>query len=125
MIHNNFNHHTMASMSRYSLKSIPIIYLVLVTLLALGPIGCVDLDFDHPPAGGIDPNYPVNTTIADLKSRHVVGKNEEITDDVTLSALVISDDATGNFFKQLIIEDATGGIEMRIEMVDIHNLYPV
>jgi hypothetical protein len=88
-------------------------------------MACVDLDFDQPPAGGLDPNLPVNTTIADLKARHHLGQYEQITDDVILGAVVISDDATGNFYKQLVIQDATGGIELRIEMVDIHNVYPV
>ncbi|MGB3081186.1 MAG: DUF5689 domain-containing protein, partial [Saprospiraceae bacterium] len=91
----------------------------------MSPMACVDLDFDQPPAGGIDPNIPVTTTIAELKSRHVLGKNEEITDDVVLGALVISDDATGNFFKQLVIEDATGGIEIRVDVTGLGLIYPV
>lgn len=89
------------------------------------PVACVDKDFDQPPAGGQDPNLPVNTTIAELKSRHVLGQHEEITDDVILAALVVSDDEEGNFFKQLVIADASGGIEIRIEMTDLHNAYPV
>lgn len=89
------------------------------------PMSCVDLEFDEPPAGGEDPNLPVNITIAELKSRHTLEQYEEITDDVTFQGLVISNDAAGNFFKQLVIQDATGGIEMRIEMTDLNNLYPV
>jgi hypothetical protein len=85
----------------------------------------VDLDFDEPPAGGNDPNLPVNITIAELKSRHTLDAYEAITDDVTFEGLVVSDDAEGNFFKQLVIQDATGGIEMRIEMTDLNNIYPV
>lgn len=89
------------------------------------PVSCVDLDFDEPPPGGEDPNLPVNITIAELKSRHTLEQYEEITDDVTFQGLVISNDAAGNFFKQLVIQDATGGIEMRIDMNDLNNLYPV
>lgn len=112
-------------MFRNNIGSFPFSFLLVMALFIISPMACVDLDFDQPPAGGIDPNIPVTTTIAELKSRHVFGEFEEITDDVVLGALVISDDATGNFFKQLIIEDATGGIEIRVEMSDIHNLYPV
>ncbi len=89
------------------------------------PSACVDKDFDQPPAGGLDPNLSVNITIAELKSRHTIGQYEQITDDLTLQGLVISDDQEGNFFKQLIIQDETGGIEMRIEMTDLNNIYPV
>ncbi len=97
----------------------------LFALVLFMPIACVDTDFDQPPAGGEDPNLPVNITIAELKSRHVIGEYEEITDDVTFQGLVVSDDREGNFFKQLIVQDETGGIELRIEITDLYNVYPV
>lgn len=105
-----------------------LIFKISAALLGLAliiPMACVDLEFDQPPAGGEDPNLPVNITIAELKSRHTIGEYEEITDDVTFQGLVVSDDKEGNFFKQLIIQDETGGIEMRIEMTDLNNVYPV
>ena len=101
------------------------LFFPLFAILLLLPASCVDLEYDQPPAGGEDPNLPVNITIAELKSRHSLGQFEEIADDATLAGLVVSDDTEGNFFKQLVIQDATGGIEMRIEMSDLHNVYPV
>jgi hypothetical protein len=101
------------------------LFIPLFAILLLIPASCVDLEYDQPPAGGEDPNLPVNITIAELKSRHTLDQYEEITDDATLAGLVVSDDTEGNFFKQLVIQDATGGIEMRIEMSDLHNVYPV
>lgn len=101
------------------------LFIPLFAILLLIPSSCVDLEYDQPPAGGEDPNLPVNITIAELKSRHTLGQYEQITDDATLAGLVVSDDTEENFFKQLVIQDATGGIEMRIEMSDLHNVYPV
>lgn len=98
---------------------------LIVMFLFLAPMACVDLEYDAPPPGGLDPNLPVNLTIAELKERHVPGQYERITDDVIIAGLVISNDEAGNFFKQLVIADETGGIEMRIEMTDMHNVYPV
>ncbi len=98
---------------------------VLIVFALILPTACVDLEFDEPPAGGEDPNLTVNITIAELKARHTIDQYEEITDDVTFQGLVVSDDREGNFFKQLIIQDASGGIEMRIEMTDLNNVYPV
>ncbi|MEP6647451.1 MAG: DUF5689 domain-containing protein [Saprospiraceae bacterium] len=121
----SFLSHNLITMFKGKLHSLPFTFLLLVTLISISPMACVDLDFDTPPAGGSDPNLPVTTTIAELKARHVLGKYEQITDDITLAAIVISDDATGNFYKQLEIQDATGGIELRIEMTNIRNLYPV
>jgi hypothetical protein len=86
---------------------------------------CVDQDFDAPPAGGFDPNLATNATIADLKALHVPGDYVEITDDLVIDALVISSDEAGNFFKQLVIQDETGGIEIRIDVANLHNEFPV
>ena len=86
---------------------------------------CADLDYDTPPPGGFDPNYTTNATIAQLKSLHTLGQYEEITDDLLLSALVVSNDEAGNFFKQLVVQDSTGGIEIRIDVTDLHAFYPV
>ena len=120
-----YNPHKLTQMLRRDLLSFPLHLLMLMALIVLSPIGCVDLEYDQPPAGGGDPNLSVNTTIAELKAMHVLDEYEQITTDAVLSAIVISDDEAGNFFKQLVIADATGGIEMRIEMTDIHNVYPV
>ncbi len=97
----------------------------LLASLFLFMVACVDKDFDTPPAGGDDPNLPVNTTIAEIKARHNLDQYEQITDEVILGAVVISNDEAGNFFKQLVIQDASGGIEMRVDISDLHNLYPV
>lgn len=86
---------------------------------------CVDQDFDAPPAGGFDPNLTTNATIADLKALHVPGDYVEITEDLVIDALVISSDEAGNFFKQLVIQDETGGIEIRIDVANLHNEFPV
>lgn len=111
-------------MSKVSnLFSVKVFFLSL--FLSAGFSACVDQDFDQPPAGGFDPNIPVTTTIAALKALHTLGQYEQITDDLTFAGLVVSNDAAGNFFKQLVIQDETGGIEMRIEMTDMNNVYPV
>lgn len=98
---------------------------LLVCVLAMFQFSCVDLDFDTPPGVGQDPGVVVNTSIAELKAMHTLGSFEEITDDLIFAGTVISNDEAGNFFKQLVLQDSTGGIELRIELTDLHNLYPV
>lgn len=98
---------------------------VLVGLFLLLPTGCVDEEFDAPPPGGEDPNLAVTTTIAELKALHTLGNYEEITEDIVVAALVISSDREGNFYKQLVIQDTTGGIELRIDVTDLNAQYPV
>ena len=86
---------------------------------------CVDDDFDTPPADGTDPDITANTTIAELKALHTIGGLEEVKDDIIITGIVIADDRSGNFFRQLIIQDETGGIELRINETDLFNEYGI
>ena len=86
---------------------------------------CVDQDFDTPPADPGTSDLVANTTIADLKADLVAGQFEEITEDLIIEAIVVADDESGNFFRQLIIQDNTGGIELRINVNDLYNDYPI
>ena len=99
-------------------------YCVILLGLCIPFLGCVDQDFDVPPTGGVDPDIEVTTSIAELKAMHTLGGYEEITEDIVISGLVISEDEAGNFFRQLIIQDSTGGIEMRIDATNLSTEYP-
>jgi len=86
---------------------------------------CVDQDFDTPPADPGSSTLVPNTTIAELKANHVAGAFEEITEDLIIEAIVVADDASGNFYRQLIVQDNTGGIELRINVNSLYNDYPI
>ena len=81
--------------------------------------------FDEPPTG----DYPVletNTTISQIKALHTVGNNPDaITQDLVFEGIVVSSDEAGNFYKQLIIQDDSAGIEIRVEQSNLYNDYPV
>jgi len=91
-------------------------------VLVLGWTGCVDQDFDEPPSRPISVLEETHT-IAELKALHRSGVIKEITDSIIISGRVISDDTEGNFFKQLIIQDETGGIEIRINQSNLQAIY--
>lgn len=85
--------------------------------------GCKD-DFAEPPANRLS-NIQSNTTIAELKALHALGTAPvKITDDLVIEGIVISDDRAGNFYKSLVIQDETGGIEVRIDAVSLFLDYP-
>ena len=66
--------------------------------------------FDEPPLG-TDPNITANLTIKDLKAMYSsIGNFQKVNDDKVISGIVIADDRSGNFYKQIIIQDETGGI---------------
>ncbi len=98
-------------------------YLLLVGLLV--PVACVDLDFDEPPPGGEAIDITANATIQDLKSWYVPGAFTDITDELIIRGIVIADDASGNFYKTIVIQDETAGIEVKLNSVGLANDYPI
>lgn len=99
------------------------IFPLLLLTIAFVP-SCVDQDFDIPPSGGEDPNIEVTTTIAELKAMHTFGDLEPVPDGVVISGVIVSSDESGNFFRQLIVQDETGGIEIRVDATNLSAIYP-
>lgn len=94
-------------------------------LLILVFAGCVDLEFDAPPAEGEDVQLTPNATIAELRALHTIGQFEEVTQDWIIEAVVIADDRSGNFYRTIVVQDETGGIDLRINATELYNDYPV
>jgi len=69
-----------------------------------------------------NPNAPdPNATIADVMDLYTPGEVIEITEDLIFDGISISSDETGNFYKQLVIQDETGGMNIRIDAFDLFN----
>lgn len=103
--------------------------IAVVTLLAFNFSGCVDQDFEDISPVLDSTSIKANTTIAELKSIYP-GKLFQLTDttiskkdSIIIEGIVTSDDLTGNFYKQIFIEDATGGIEVRLNKTTLYNDY--
>jgi hypothetical protein len=86
---------------------------------------CIDHDVDEPPVKSYDIGFDFNSSIAVLKSKYVAGKFTDITDDLLIHAVVVADDRSGNFYKTLVIQDSTGGIELKLNNTGLYNNYPV
>src|SRR5687768_3306793 len=85
---------------------------------------CIPEDYDLPPTTGADPNIQVTSTIAQLKAMYA-GTAIELHDSIVISGLVIADDQSGNFYKSIVIQDATAGILIRMDASDLYLTYPV
>lgn len=82
-------------------------------------------DFDAPP-GPADPAIVANTTIKQLKALHTVaGAYDIIADDLVIEGVVVANDRSGNLYKQIFIEDTTGGLQIALDAVSLFNTYPV
>jgi hypothetical protein len=80
--------------------------------------------FDAPPVF-TEASITVTTTIRELKTRHIKGNFELITEDIVIAGIVIADDRSGNFYKSIILQDASGGIAIRLDGSGLYNNFPV
>ena len=91
----------------------------------IGSMSACKKSFDEPP-GPADPNIVANTSIADLKALHTVPRAYDIiTNDVIISGIITADDKSGNFYKQLVIQDTTGAIQILLDANSLYGTYPV
>ena len=92
---------------------------------------CVKDDFDEPEVvapeditSGLTPNI----TIQEIKDMYdsltvVEGNVKTFTTDLVLEAKVISTDKYSNFYKEMYVEDATGGLVLSIDGTNLFNDY--
>lgn len=98
-----------------------------ITLLAMALIAGVtscNKKFDEPPAY-VPPNITATMTIADLKAIHTFGSYEIIDTDDVIEGIVVANDSSGNFYKEVIIQDATGGIDVKLELFNLYTSFPI
>jgi Family of unknown function (DUF5689) len=98
--------------------------LILIAIFLVGVSSCVKEKFSAPTTTNADPNITANTTIAGLTALYS-GSPTLITQNLVLAAVVVGDDKSGNIYKQLAIEDSTGGILLMINASDLYTSYPV
>ncbi|MEP6674404.1 MAG: DUF5689 domain-containing protein [Ferruginibacter sp.] len=97
---------------------------VLLMLTTAAFIHSCKKSFDNPPAY-VDPNITANTTIKTLKAMHASGGYEQITTDIIISGVVTADDKSGNFYKELYIQDASGAIALELNGTNLYTEYPI
>ncbi|MEI6410849.1 MAG: DUF5689 domain-containing protein [Bacteroidota bacterium] len=102
---------------------------ILSALLLLSMVAfwsCVKTEFDEPPAGGVPVDITANTTIKELKKLHLTPAGyDKVKDDLIIGGEVIMDDASGNYYKTLVIQDASGGIEVKFNDGYLSNTMPI
>ncbi len=107
-------------------------YLSILALSLFTATSCMndydEPDFNEPPFGNNEIGE-ANTTIAELKTKYastISGNGvKEITEEITIEGVVVADDATGNVYKQFIINDETGAIVIGVNDVGLYAMVPV
>ena len=108
------------------MKKILFSAIVLISISMLTITSCVKQKFDAPPdASNIDPNLTVNSSIWYLKNTLYTGQPTLIDTDLTISGIVIADDRSGNFYKQIVIQDTSSGIAVLLGRNSLYTDYPI
>ena len=99
--------------------------MAVIIIAASGTLSSCKKNFDNPP-GPSDPAIVANTSIKSLKALHTVsGAYNVITTDIIISGIVVADDKGGNIYKQLYIEDSTGGLQILLDANSLYGTFPV
>jgi len=73
-----------------------------------------------------DPQLPVNYWVGQLRNLLHTGQAPLLIDsDWTVAAIVTADDQSGNFYKQIVLQDSTGGITVQINSAQLYRRFPI
>lgn len=97
---------------------------LLIVLCIISISSCLDHNFDEPPVVVKELPFDANGTILNLKALYQAGKFVEITQDIKIHAIVIADDRSGNFYKTLVVQDSTAGIEIKLNATGLFAKFP-
>lgn len=88
---------------------------------------CVKDDFDQPEVYIPHPNLTANISIMGLKDLYNSSQSTiyKIESDTIVVGYVVANDVSGNLYKTLVIQDSTGGIEIKLDATGLYNDYPV
>jgi hypothetical protein len=112
------------------MKNIKYIVLSLLSL-PLFMASCMNDDFDTPASTSYSTytGEPVNMTINDLKSKYYTAISKDsmalIDKGTIIEGTVTSSDEHGNFYQQIVIQDATGAIQINASGKGQHIYYPI
>ena len=83
-----------------------------------------DLMYEPPGWSDKDPHASKKgiVSISFLKS-HYNGAPRRIVEDVSIRGVVVANDERSAYYKALVVEDATGGIEMKLDHTSLHTAY--
>ncbi len=111
-----------------------ILYIAALVLGCAAFTSCDD-DFERPPMIFPQADVQANTNINELKAKFVTGESNYATEIPTrddgshyiISGRVISSDAAGNFFKQIVIwnEKDDAAIQLNVDAYDLYEAYQI
>jgi hypothetical protein len=118
----NIKYKNKNKMKNYSIKIIG-----LFMLLAVISLSSCKKDIEAPPF--VEPHFtmPAGATLKNLIDvKAFVGSASKVIDsNWYIRATVVATDQSGNYYKDIVMQDTTGGIDVKMEKYSIFNDYPL
>ncbi|MFN8144441.1 MAG: DUF5689 domain-containing protein, partial [Bacteroidia bacterium] len=99
--------------------------LILIGMTTSVLTSCVKKEYDEPATANVDPDLIATHSISQFIAMATGPVPKEITQDVILSGVVIADDESGNFYKEIIIQDSTAGLSISVDISNFYTEYPI
>ena len=111
------------------MKKIYIILALFAIVIISGITSCRKKAEVPADAATYDPGFPAGCTrVSILQLKNILGSGGlpvQITDNIAVEAYITADDRSGNFYKNIMIQDSTSGIALLLEKSGLYNDYPV
>lgn len=99
--------------------------ILLISILLAG-VACTKKSFSPPVIdNNSSPSFLIEKNISYLYT--LLGNNsyQKIDDNIIISGTVIANDKSGNFYKQIIIDDGTAAIPIQLDAFNLYNKFPI
>ncbi|MFM7217133.1 MAG: DUF5689 domain-containing protein [Bacteroidota bacterium] len=104
---------------------VSILTILLVGFLSTTFTSCVKEDYDQPETANIDPALTVTHTLAQVRALATSATPIALPDTMILAGVVTADDESGNFYKEMVIQDSTAGVSILLDLSNYNTNYPI
>lgn len=98
--------------------------LLVATAMSTFFTACVKKEYDEPEINNVDPNLVVNRTILDMRDS-ATSAPKLITQDIIIQGIITADDESGAFYKEMVIQDNSGGLSILLDVSNFNSSYPI
>lgn len=98
---------------------------IIMILTAVVFTSCVKKEYDDIETANVDPALTPTHTIKQLQALATGAVGVLINTDVIVAGIVVGDDASGNIYKKLVLQQDSSGISVQLDISNFNTEYPI
>ncbi|MBK8586607.1 MAG: hypothetical protein IPN88_14770 [Bacteroidetes bacterium] len=98
---------------------------IIMMLTAFVFTSCVKKEYDDLSTANVDPALTTTHTLKQLQVYATGAVGVLITDDIIVAGIVVGDDASGNIYKKMILQQDSSGIAIAVDVTNFNTDYPI